>query len=228
MKRSKTWLIASVLSILVVFCAGLVGATLARYIVGRGAVEKARVAKWGVVITVSDESAFKTEYESEDKEGFLSVKSSSMDRLVAPGTADKEGMTFTIKGKPEVATKIDVQMDVNSDVFLDDYHPIVFTLTQTKSATGFNQEPVTGSLEQIEAAFEEWANYAYFDPNTNLETEFNLTWEWDYESGADNKDEILGSLAAGNTGETYTQANENERWSVDIDYDIRISVTQVS
>lgn len=227
MKRSKTWLIASILSILVVFCAGLVGTTLAKYIVGKSAVEKARVAKWGVVITVSDESAFKTEYESQDEAGFLSVKSSSMDRLVAPGTADKEGMTFSITGKPEVATKFDVQVDVNSDVFLDDYHPIVFTLTQTKSAIGTNFDPVSGTISQIEQAFERWAETAYFDANTNLETEFNLSWKWDYESGYDAKDETLGALAAGNTGETYSPENEGESWSVDIDYDITITVLQV-
>ena len=226
MKRSKTWLIASVLSILVVFCLGLVGATLAKYIVGKNSVEKARVAKWGVVVTVSDKSAFKTEYESENEAGTISVKSSSTDRLVAPGTADKNGMTFSIKGKPEVAIKVDVQMNVNSDVFLDDYHPIVFTLTQTKSATGALKDSVVGTLSEIEAAFEKWAESAYFDANTDLETEFNLTWNWDYENGVDAKDEMLGSLAAGTVNDTYTQDNENVNWSVNIDYDITITVTQ--
>ena len=226
MIRSKTWLIASILSILVVFCSGLVGTTLARYIVGKSAVEKARVAKWGVVITVSDESAFKTEYESKDEAGRLSVKSSSMDRLVAPGTADEEGMTFSITGKPEVATKFDVSIAVNSDVFIDDYHPIVFTLMQTKSATGTNFDPVSGTISEIKAAFEKWAETAYFDANTDLETEFNLTWKWDYENGADAKDEALGGLASGHTDEIYTADNEGTLWSVNIDYDITITVVQ--
>jgi hypothetical protein len=228
MKRSTTWLVASVLSILVVFCAGLVGATLAKYVVGKSGVERARVAKWGVVVTVRDESAFKTEYESENKAGTLSVKSSSTDRLVAPGTADEEGIVFSIKGKPEVATKVDVQMQVNSDVFLDDYYPVVFTLTETKSATGFTKGPVIGTLSEIESALENWAETAYFDPNTDLETEFNLTWKWVYENGTDAKDNLLGRLAAGETNETYTQANEGVTWSVNIDYDIQFTVTQVS
>lgn len=229
MRKSTTWLVASVLSVLVVFCACLVGATLAKYVVGKSGVEKARVAKWGVVITVRDESAFKTEYESEKKAGSLSVKSSSTDRLVAPGTSDKEGIFFSIKGKPEVAAKIDVEMDVVSDVFLDDYYPVVFTLTQTKSAAGKSVgEPVVGNLSQIEAALEDWATDAYFEANSDLETEFNLTWEWVYENGKDTKDNLLGTLAAGADNEIYTHENEGSTWSVDIDYDITITVTQVS
>ena len=228
MKRSKTWLLASVLSILVVFCLGLVGTTLAKYVVGRLSIEKARVAKWGVVITVSDESAFKTEYESEDEAGTLSVKSSSTDRLVAPGTSDSRGMTFAIKGKPEVATKIDVFMSVNSDVFVDDYYPIVFTLKQTRSASGAPMETVSGNLSDIEAAFEGWASAAYFDANTDLANEFNLSWEWKYDNGTDSKDELLGSLAAGTVSEEYPSENEGITWSVTIDYDITVTVTQAS
>ena len=227
MKRSKTWLIASVLSILVVFCSGLVGATLAKYVVGKMGIEKARVARWGVTITILDESAFKTEYESESVAGTISVKSSSEDRLVAPGTSDSEGITFTIKGKPEVATKVDIGMTVNSDVFLDDYYPIVFTLEQTKSATGTAIETVVGTLSDVKAALEAWASTAYFDANTNLETEFNLTWKWAYENGVDEKDEALGVLARGETTGAYTQANEGVTWSVNVDYDITFTVTQV-
>lgn len=228
MKRSKTWLLASVLSIVVVFCIGLTGITLAKYVVGRMSIEKARVAKWGVVITVSDESAFKTEYESEDEAGTLSVKSSSTDRLVAPGTSDSRGMTFAIKGKPEVATKIDVFMSVKSDVFVDDYYPIVFTLKQTVSASGAPMETVSGNLSEIEEAFEGWAANAYFEPNTDLTNEFNLSWEWKYENGSDEKDEILGSLAAGTSIEAYPLTNKGETWSVDVDYDITITVTQAN
>ena len=228
MRRSTTWLVASILSVLVVFCAGLVGATLARYVVGKSGIEKARVAKWGVVVTVLDESAFKTEYESEKEAGTLSVRSSSLERLVAPGTADREGVKLSITGKPEVATKIDVEMNVNSDVFLDDYYPVVFTLTQTKSASGITEVPVVGTLSQIEAALEAWASSAYFEANTDLETEFNLTWEWLYENGTDSKDSLLGRLANGETDSVYTSDNEGDDWSVDIDYDIIIRVTQVS
>jgi hypothetical protein len=228
MKRSKTWLIASVLSILVVFCSGIVGSTLAKYVVGKMGIEKARVARWGVTITILDESAFKTEYESESLAGTISVKSSSEDRLVAPGTSDIEGITFTIRGKPEVATKVDVNMNVNSDVFLDDYHPIVFTLEQTKSASGAPIETVVGTLSEVKAALESWALSAYFDANTNIETEFKLTWSWEYENGVDDNDETLGSLAAGSENPTYTQANEGVRWSVDVDYDITFTVTQVN
>ena len=228
MKRSKTWLIASVLSILVVFCIGLVGTTLAKYVVGQITTEKARVARWGVVITVSEDSAFKTEYESENKEGTLSVKSSSTDRLVAPGTADTKGMIFSIKGKPEVATKIDVIMDVKSDGFVDDYHPIVFTLKQTQSASGTPMDTVVGTLSEVEAAFEKWAETAYFNPNTDLENEFKLTWQWNYDNGVDSRDEVIGALAAHGENGDYTAENEGVTWSVDIDYSITVSVTQAS
>lgn len=223
MKKSKTWRVALVLSIVVVFCLGLTGITLARYVVGEMSKEEAEVSRWGVEIKISDSSDFKTEYEEVESDDQLSLESSSTDRLVAPGVTDKKGMTFTITGKPEVATKISVYMSVNSDVFVDDYYPIVFTLKHTKSASGAPMETVSGNLSAIEAAFEGWAETAYFEPNTDIENEFNLTWEWNFDNGDDNsKDTLLGSLAANGENGTYTSSN----WSVNIDYDVSITVTQ--
>ena len=242
MKKNKTLRIALVLCVLAIFCACLVGSTFAKYVTSDNSADTARVSKWGVVISAATHNTatnFKTEYAIEDATyggaGTLAVKSSSTtDKMVAPGTRDDQGITFTIAGTPEVATKVDIDMTVNSDVYLGtagyaiagtntSYYPVVFTLTQTSAAyTDENGDPVVtntvvGNLATIEAAIEAYANTAYYAPNTDLGATFTLTWEWAYgtygsytddNSGVaadDVKDTILGDLMAGGSENVPTE-----------------------
>lgn len=234
MKKNKTLRIALVLCVLAIFCACLVGSTFAKYVTSDNNADTARVSKWGVVVsaaTHNTDSNFETEYAIEDARyggaGTLAVKSSTTDKMVAPGTKDAQGITFTVSGTPEVATKVDIAMTINSDVYLGtagdygvagangNYYPVVFTLTQTSAAyTDENGDPVVanvvkGNLATIKTAIETYANSAYYAPNTDLGATFTLTWEWAYgeygtyvdnNSGVaanDVNDTILGDLMAG-------------------------------
>lgn len=232
MKRNIAMRIALVLCLLAIFCTCIVGTTFAKYITSDIGADRARVSRWGVVITATDRSSFRTEYAIDGIDGApdtVTVKSSSDKNVVAPGTKDAEGIVFTITGTPEVATKVDIQFTVESDIFIDDYYPVVFTLTQTSSATGELAEPIVGNLNTIKEAIESWANDAYYAPNTNLDAQFKLTWEWAHENGElDSKDTFLGALSNGNYTETYTAENEGEKWSTDISYSFVITVTQAT
>lgn len=233
MKRNIALRIALVLCVLAVFFSCIVGTTFAKYVTSDIGEDRARVSRWGVVITATDRSSFRTEYAIDDlthgEPDTVTVKSSSEQNVVAPGTRDAEGIVFTITGTPEVATKIDIQMTVESDIFIDEYFPVVFTLTQTSSATGVVSEPIVGNLGTIKAAIEAWANDAYFAPNTNLDAQFKLTWEWKFENEELNdKDTLLGALTRGEYTETYTAENEGTKWSADISYSFVITVTQVT
>ena len=232
MKRNIALRIALVLCVLAVFFSCVVGTTFARYVTSDVGEDRARVSRWGVVITATDRSSFRTEYAIDDlaygEPDTITVKSSSEQNVVAPGTKDAEGIVFTITGTPEVATKIDIVMTVDSDIFIGEYYPVVFTLTQTSSATGVVAEPIVGNLATIKAAIEAWANDAYYAPNTNLDAQFTLTWEWKYENeDLDSMDTLLGHLTRGDYTETYTADNRGEAWSSDISYSFVITVSQV-
>ena len=225
--------IALILCVIAIFCSCIVGTTFAKFVTSDVGEGRARVSKWGVVITATDSSSFKTEYALDDlsngeRPDTITVKSSTDRNVVAPGTKDAEGIVFTITGTPEVAAKVDIQMTVNSEIFLGDYYPVVFTLTQVSSATGVVSEPIVGNLAAIKAAIEAWSEDAYYAPNTNLDAQFKLTWEWVYDGGEnDARDTKLGNLATGAYDTTYTADSEGENWSCEIDYSFVITVYQV-
>lgn len=233
MRRNIAMRIALVLCVLAVFFSCVVGTTFAKYVTSDLGEDRARVSRWGVVITATDRSSFRTEYAIDDLNSgapdTVTVKSSTEQNVVAPGTKDAEGIVFTITGTPEVATKIDIQMTVDSDIFIDGYYPVVFTLTQKSSATGVVAEPIVGNLDTIKAAIEAWAENAYYAPNTNLDAQFTLTWEWKYDNeDLNSKDTLLGSLSNGNYTETYTAENRGEAWSTDISYSFVITISQIT
>jgi hypothetical protein len=82
-------------------------------------------------------------------------------------------------------------------------------------------------LAAIKAVFE--ALSGNFEPNTDLSSKFNkfeLTWAWAYGDptgnlGYDQQDTLLGDLAAG------TATIDSALYNLDIDFDIKVTVTQI-
>ncbi len=157
MKKNAMMRIASLVLVLTLLSTCAISGTFAKYVTSDTASDTARVAKFGVVLTASDSSSFKTEYDS-NTNGYtgVTVKSSTTDKVVAPGTKDDGGIKFAISGTPEVATKITAAMTAGyTEIFLkagtytdytkakkadgsyetftleNDYYPVVFTLKQT-------------------------------------------------------------------------------------------------
>lgn len=252
MKKNKTLRIALVLCVLAMFCAALVGSTFAKYVTGDDSADTARVSKWGVVVTAADNSNFKTEYATDDATyadaASLSVKASNGDNMVAPGTKDDEGIVFTITGTPEVASKMTIDMEIISDVYIGtagygdatngSYYPVVFTLTQTSDATGgIAVEIAKGNLYEIKEALDAYnanLDQSTYTPNTVLDSTFKLTWEWVFD-GDDEKDTDLGDLGAGeltNVPAEYTAATEGiasgNNWCDDISYNLTFTIVQVN
>ena len=201
--------------------------TVGRYSTNDGFSDSARVAAFGVRVRASDESSFETEYTSVGNT--ITVKSSNGDRVVAPGTADPNGIKFTVKGTPEVETELIINMDVKKDVFLMNkiggtdvyYYPVVFSLYRDGALIA------SGNLNAIKDAFDDVTDVSRFAPGTVLDTEFELTWEWPYDSTVDHADEYdteLGDMAAGLISVSRV---EGENYSLDIEYTISITVNQV-
>ncbi len=233
-KRLNTNKFVAILAVLCMITSAFVGSTLAKYTTSTEGSDKARVAKFGVVLTAASNSNFSTEYE--DTTNGLTVKSSTTDSVVAPGTADANGITFTIDGTPEVATKLTIEMSNNEEVFLaagtytdytkraedgsyktftldDNYYPVKFTLKQTEGYYNNNGtiETVTNPVTIVDGktladvkSAVEAASMPKIDANAKLDATYVLTWEWAFDNNQDAADTYLGNLAADKLGNTTT------------------------
>lgn len=241
MKKNYTMRLAAMLLTLTLVTSCFVGGTFAKYTTQIAGSDTARVAQFGVTLSV-DADLFDKEYD----DGAISVKSHDDADVVAPGTTGTATI-FTIAGTPEVDVTIDITLngkddgnpltmvtlpagtykdwtDLNSATGTYDtaqYQPVVWTLTK-------NSTPVaTGNLEAIETYLEglcgkyevEGGEYA------NIVGTYMLTWNWDFDaSGAgtnDKADTTLGQIAAGVEAAPATGYVANESFA------FYMNVTQV-
>ncbi len=112
MKKNIMMRIAAVMMIAVLLSTCAISGTFAKYITEAEGNDTARVAKWGISITagtkgVDGNSLFSKQY---DNTSNPTVATGANDLVVAPGTANSEGTTFTISGTPEVDVKLTVAM----------------------------------------------------------------------------------------------------------------------
>jgi len=241
MKKNRMMRLASILMIAVLMTTCTISGTFAKYVTEASATDTARVAKWGVGITTSG-ALFSEQYKDEPivaiDDATITVQvyeaASVEQNVVAPGTQNSDGLTFTLTGRPEVDVAVKVALDVTdiklaaaNDTYLDyttgndlmdtfdlaaDYYPIVFTLKN-----GVGTELESGTLAEIETYLE--ALSKTYDSNTDLskiatdtDGTYNLTWAWEFESGHDEADTFLGNESPLQTVEfgitiTATQVN---------------------
>ena len=255
MKKNWTMRVAVLMVALTLITSCFVSSTYAKYVVGSSIDETARVAKFGVTITAAG-TLFDTTYlavaggntpgGTAPSTG-LTVESSNSDKLVAPGTKNDTGVTFTVAGQPEVAVRVFMDIDANAkEIFLKaktglqdmttaknddtfdqaaDYYPVVFTLKVNGTAVK------TGKLEDIKS-FLDGASNTVYPANTNLGTAIgtiNLTWAWDFGDPANNKpDTLLGDLAAGTTLAPATPAlTAGTDYNLDEIVKINVGIAQV-
>ena len=256
-KKNWTMRAAVLMFALVLITSCFVGGTFAKYVTKGGGSETARVAKFGVEITATDGSMFKTAYAADDTAGTITqtVESSNTDNLVAPGTKEDNTSVFSVKGKPEVAVKVDMAMTVNENVFLKagsykdytqapytgnfalatNYYPVKFTLTR-----GGEEVVIDGKLEDVKT-YLDGVSKAYA-ANTDLSDvlgEFKLSWKWDFTDATndyvDKADTLLGNLAANaanyqTNGKYVTDSFTNiadDDFSTNIAFELSITVTQI-
>ena len=113
MKKINTTKLMALLASACLITSSFVGSTLAKYTTTANADDTARVAKWGVVLQ-ADGSLYGTNYgtgansvpTTDDTVANLSVKAAA--NAVAPGTENKDGLSFAVLGVPEVRTQLTV------------------------------------------------------------------------------------------------------------------------
>ncbi|MFR8917305.1 MAG: hypothetical protein ACLVGP_07295 [Oscillospiraceae bacterium] len=220
MTSKKHWTLraAGLLFALVLITSCFVGGTFAKYVTTGSGHESARVAKFGVTMSVANDKAFKQTYDT-DNDSISGTISKSVEysgngdeNLVAPGTKGSEPVVLSIKGTPEVAVNVKIAAE-GHDVFLkageypdlttaaanetftlvNDYHPITYTLTKTGE-----KDPVKkGNLKAITDYLNGLSkDYQAKTDLTSVIGEYKLSWEWKFEGGNDQADTLLGTLAA--------------------------------
>lgn len=221
MTSKKHWTLraAGLLFALVLITSCFVGGTFAKYVTTGGGHESARVAKFGVTMSVANDKAFKQNYTKDDTsipdsaQINYSVESSGPENLVAPGTKGSNFVVLSIKGAPEVAVNVKIAAE-GHDVFLKageyldlttaadsdkftlatDYYPITYTLTKTGESTPV----VKGNLNDIIEYLNKLSgNYKAKTDLTSTIGEYKLSWEWKFEGGNDKADTLLGAITAG-------------------------------
>lgn len=223
MKRNRWMRAGGLLLVLTLITSCFVGGTFAKYVSEAQGDDTARVAKWGVVVTVTGDG-FKTSYGKDyaysNVEGDT-VISSTEEKVVAPGTKGTFG-GVEITGKPEVAVKIETTADVDlsgwnvadGDEF---YCPLVFTIGD-KTINGLDYSRSTaggeGSFENAIKDAIQKATTKEVEANTDLTAigeDITYSWEWPFENAkgdvANQSDELdtkLGNNAANGNAPTVS------------------------
>lgn len=165
MKKNKLMRLASVLLVLCLLTTSVISGTFAKYVTEDSGTDSACVAKFGVVLDVNGSLFDKTYVNAAggNTPGTtnITVSSSNVDNVVAPGTkSPTAGMSFSIKGTPEVAVKLEaklVEHDTTSapkDIFLaaGDYRNWTVAGQNSDYAVSFNNAaiyyPVVFTLEE--------------------------------------------------------------------------------
>ena len=255
MRKNKMMRLASALLVLTMLTTSVISGTFAKYVTTAEGSDTARVAKWGVEVTVEGSELFLDAYES----GNNTVATLTADDLVAPGTKNDNGVKFTLKGQPEVAVNVSIVVDGVKDVFLktgkytdmttgndqtdvfdvsQDYYPVVFTL---KNGEGTVLK--TGHMSDIESYLEGLSgNYAANKDlatalATDVDGEYVLTWAWDFDNAGagtyDKHDTLLGNLAVDPTirakyvGDRFYPVASDWDYCNNVAFDLQITVTQI-
>jgi hypothetical protein len=163
MKKNKMMRIASILMVATLITTCAISGTFAKYVTKAEGADQARVAKWGIVLTMEGDNMFAPEYKADDKtfagsdenqDPVLSVRvdpdylenatEKSITDLVAPGTTNN-GFKATIKGKPEVAVRYTLHIDKDwTDVVLPHGEYTDFTQMVPKTDAQTANDPEYG------------------------------------------------------------------------------------
>ena len=226
MKKNVMMRVASVLLVAVMLTTCVISGTFAKYVTSDDATDTARVAKWGVTVSVEG-TLFATTYKSVgnsnipgvsgDDAAALTVVSSDTDKLVAPGTqSNAKGFVFTLSGDPEVDVNVDIDLAVTNEIMVPagtvinasytsgaDYYPIIFTLKKDGTSVA------TGKASDIQDYFDDIST-TYNANEMNITGEYVLTWAWAIENtvgaseNVDALDTYLGNTSTADMTVTFT------------------------
>ena len=213
MKKNIAMRVAAFLFILTMISTCAFATTFAKYTTSDTATDEARVAKWGV--TVSMVGMDQTEYEYGGTAQDTSISATTTEKNIAPGSEIRFA-TINLTGTPEVAVSVTYTATLDLSNWVvggTEYCPLVFKVGSVdyfigKDVSGSTIEAVKAlgkieSISELKTAVEA-AIVAYsknYDANTNLvnQTANQLTvhcsWAFSSSDADDIKDTALGNAA---------------------------------
>ena len=118
--KNKLTRVMSVLLVLTLISTCAISGTFAKYTTGAEGEDAARVAQWGIVLTM-DGDLFAEKYKTDDKTATVEysvISNKEGEAVVAPGTTG-DAFRATVKGTPDVATRYTLTIPAGfSDVVL--------------------------------------------------------------------------------------------------------------
>lgn len=211
MKRNKLFLLGLFVVFAAVLSLSLVSSTFARYTTTNNGSDTARVAKWGVEITVGNFDAFDAAYAKDDASATtistVSVVAADSKNVLAPGTT-RNLVGLDIAGAPEVAVRVTYAAELtltNWKVGGTDYCPLIFTVGTEEYYIGKTGiEDVAQLKAAVEAAIAEYT--AEYDANSDLSGAGApvVSWKWEIDQATvpgqtNEKDTALGNAATAAT-----------------------------
>ncbi len=205
MKMNKFLRLASALMILTLISTCAIGGTFAKYVTEASQTDTARVAKWGVKINYTADTAFNETYAKDSTTSFSDTVVAATN-VVAPGTKGTLA-DVALTGTPEVAVQITYAAELTLTGWTTDgtteYCPLVITVEGTVyKIDGTTITNIAGLKAAVEKAIADCSKE--YAAGTNLETDTNvkkdapsISWSWAF-SGDDVKDTALGDRAAAN------------------------------
>lgn len=233
MKKNKFLKLASGLLMLVLITCCAVSGTFAKYVTDGSANDSARVAKWGMDISIDASKDFAPNMKDEVGDGLAQVEASDgLTNKVAPGT---RGTMFeaSITGQPEVAFNVAITFELTLNdwsVNSAEYCPIVFTVgTETYSLTGMGGTHESATIAELKTAVQNAVitalqadsseDYEANDEEFKTGKTVTLSWAWAFETGAD-------AIAKEANSEKDTALGNNTTLAT-IGYNFAIVITQL-
>lgn len=234
MKKNRMLRMASALMVLTLLTTCIIGGTFAKYTTSDSASDTARVAKFGVVATVSGDlfgSTYKavgdgntiTTYAANG--GTVSAKDKT-DKVVAPGTKDDKGLTLSVAGTPEVSTKVTLgnakngNADyANSDIYLavGDYGVMVEYTGERTAENIVNYYTLTGTTYTKATAVPADANTKVYElrdaANVADNSYYPLKWTVTPTSGTATEATTVAAVVTELKKKLFGDGNENKTFA---------------
>ena len=194
MKRNKLFLLGLFVVFAAVLSLSLVSSTFAKYTSTNSGNDTARVAKWGVTVTV-DGKTFATAYDE-------TVLSQTAENVVAPGTAGNfAGIAVT--GTPEVSVQVTYastfSLGTNWVDGAGDYYCPISVFVNGVEFKGMSYTSASEFEDAVEAAINAKGQaYAKGTDLSAVNDDLVISWQWLLTGGlnqTDAKDSYLGDLA---------------------------------
>lgn len=246
MKKNFMMRLASFLLVAVLISTSAISGTYAKYVTAETGADDARVAKFGVNITLNEEM-FADSYKNtkttwtagEDVDNITVQSSAETKNVIAPGT---EGTLadFSVTGTPEVDVQVTytadlklngwfVDHDDNAETAKIGYCPVVITVNDKDYFIDGTTIKTTAELETAveKAIVDEAAKYHTNEDLSQINDDLRVSWKWHFEGSTEHSGVGTGPANQWDALDTKLgdeAANDN---AATIELEVGMAVTQI-